>query len=334
MKKVKIGVIGLGFFGEKHLDVLSTMPQVEIYAVCTRNTGRLKAFAEKYSVPKQYTDYKELINDSNIDVVNIVTHVDAHYEPALYALNAGKHVFLEKPMAPTVEECDRIVEAVGRSSRCFMTGHICRFDTNYRMAKNKIDSGEIGEVLTIYTRRNLSGKIGEFVLDKISPITGDIIHDVDLMLWMTGYKIKSVYALSVRARKFKNPDIGWAVFHFENGAAGIAESAWCLPEKTPFDIDSRMEIIGTKGAIYIYDSNSSFIIDSESGRRNPDLSYWPVIDGKRIGALRVELDYFLNCIMEDRKPDIIKPWESREAVRAVLAAEESSKRGEIVYLLK
>ena len=101
MDRIRCGVIGLGWFGEHHVDTLKQLPQAEVTAICTRRPERLEEVARKYGVPKTYTDYRALLADPEIDLVSIVTHVDDHLEPTVAALRAGKHVFLEKPMAGT-----------------------------------------------------------------------------------------------------------------------------------------------------------------------------------------------------------------------------------------
>jgi predicted dehydrogenase len=105
MDKLKYAVIGLGFFGEKHAEVLSGMPEIDLVAVCTRRPHRVQEVAGCFGIPKTYTDYKELLADNEIDAVSIVTHVNDHHDIAIDALNASKHVFLEKPMAGTVPKC-------------------------------------------------------------------------------------------------------------------------------------------------------------------------------------------------------------------------------------
>src|SRR5688572_21753487 len=128
MHRIRCGVIGLGWFGEHHVDTLQSLPMADVTAVCTRKPDRLAEVAKKYGVPKSFTDYRQLLADPDIDLVTIVTHVGDHLEPTLAALKAGKHVFLEKPMADNVAACDQIVAAANASDKAFMVGHICRFD--------------------------------------------------------------------------------------------------------------------------------------------------------------------------------------------------------------
>ena len=99
---VRWGVIGLGWFGEIHADTLTDMPGIELTAFSTRRSERLNELADKYNVSGRYTDYKDLLADPNVDAVSITTHYHDHRDIAIDALRAGKHVFLEKPMAPTV----------------------------------------------------------------------------------------------------------------------------------------------------------------------------------------------------------------------------------------
>jgi UDP-N-acetylglucosamine 3-dehydrogenase len=111
MKKVKHGILGLGWFGEKHCEALAAIPNVEIYAVCTRNSDRLAEVAKKFGVKKTFADYHAMLADPELESVSITTMWDQHAAPAVAALQAGKHVFLEKPMASTVADCDAIVDA-------------------------------------------------------------------------------------------------------------------------------------------------------------------------------------------------------------------------------
>lgn len=334
MSKVKHGIVGLGWFGEKHCEVLSALPQVEIAALCTRTEARLAEVGERFGVPpeKRYTDYRDMFADPEVESVSITTMWDQHAEPTVAALEAGKHVFLEKPMASTVEDCDAIVEAAAKAEGSLMVGHICRFNPRYAAAREAIAAGRIGTVISAYARRNLPSWVGASVLDKIGPIIGDAVHDTDLIFWMTGSRAVSAYAQTVQTREHANPDLGQVMYRLENGASCILEAVWCLPDTTPFQIDERLEIVGTEGSISIHDTHPNLMIVDKDGSSCPDTTYWPDVRGQVRGALRDELEYFADCVREGREPDIISPEESREAVRACLAAEESARTGEVVRI--
>ena len=100
--------------------------------------------------------YADMLNDKTIDMISIVTHVPDHEQIAVDAIKAGKHVFLEKPMANSTEECDRILEALKGTDKFFMVGHVCRFDTAYALAKEEIEAGNIGRIVSIHAKRNLA----------------------------------------------------------------------------------------------------------------------------------------------------------------------------------
>ena len=334
MDRIRYAVIGLGFFGEKHSEVLSDMQGVELSAVCTRRPDRLQEIAGRFGVRKTYTNYKDLLADKEIDAVSVVTHVYDHRDITVEALNAGKHVFLEKPMADTIEDCDAIVEAAESAKGRFMVGHICRFDPRISQAKETIAEGRIGRIVSMHATRNLAGWItgGTGVLDKISALLGDGIHDTDLMLWFAESAVKTVYAQTLQVRDYKYPDIAWAMYRFDNDAIGVIETVWCLPDSTPFQIDARFEIIGTEGAIYINCGDAGLTINAADGLHKPDTHYWPSVFGKRVGVLRNELGYFMDCIRTGKRPDVITPEESRTAVAVICAAEESAETGEVVTL--
>jgi UDP-N-acetylglucosamine 3-dehydrogenase len=333
MRTIKYGVIGLGFFGEFHAATAASLPHVELAAVCTRQDRRRKQIARRLGVKADYRDYHDLLADPEIEAVSIVTHIDDHAAPAIAALRAGKHVLLEKPMARTVADCDRIIAAAEKADRILMVGHICRFNPRYAMAREQIAAGEIGKIVSMYARRNIPAARSAAVLEKIGPLLGDGIHDTDLMLWMCGAQIETVYALTHSERGLPNPDIGWAMYRFDTGAIGVIEDVWFLPDGTPFRIHEQMEIIGTHGAVYIHGGDTNVVIHGRSGHDCPETLYWPTMHGKPTGALRTEMEYFVDCVARSERPTVVTPQEARTAVAALSAAERSAATGKVVKLI-
>jgi predicted dehydrogenase len=302
-------------------------------SLCTRNEDRLKNLGEKFGVKKLHTNYQDLLADPEIDAVSITTMWDQHTDIAIDALRAGKHVFLEKPMASTVVDCQKIIEASEKSKGILQIGHIVRFNPRYRAAKKAISEGAIGQILSLSSRRNIPAAWTPDILNKIGPIVGDAIHDTDIMLWLTGDRIISAYAQTVDLRKLKNPDIAQTMYRFANGASATLETVWCMPEHTPFDIDERMTIIGTEGLIHIQDTFPNLgIVTKTSGLRSPDTTYWPEFDGYRGGALREEFLYFADCAMKGITPTVSTPVDAMRALEATLAAEESARTGKVVTI--
>jgi UDP-N-acetylglucosamine 3-dehydrogenase len=315
-----------------HCEALAGLPGAEVFALCTRREGRLRELAQRFGVRHTYQDYHELLANPDVDAVSIVTMWDQHAAPALAALQTGKHVFLEKPMASTVADCNAIVAAAQSARGFFMVGHICRFNPRYAAAKAAIAAGRIGRIVSMYARRNIPARVSDEVLNKIGPIVGDGIHDTDLMLWFSGARVVSAFAQTVDVRGRKHPDIGWTMYRFDSGAVGVLENVWFLPERTPFRIDERMEVVGTEGSVHVHETHPNFTVCDRDGWDAPDTTYWPQLNGVRGGALREELAYFTSCIQEGRRPAVITPEESRAAVVACLAAERSAATGTLVNL--
>ena len=157
-------------------------------------------------------------------------------------------------MASTVADCRKIIAASKKAKGILQIGHICRFNPRYRAAKEAIAAGRIGKIVSLASRRNIPAAWTPTILNKIGPIVGDAIHDTDLMLWFTGDRVVSAYAQTVDVRGLKHPDIGQTMYRFAGGATATLETVWCMPDKTPYDIDERMNIIGTEGFIQIQDT--------------------------------------------------------------------------------
>ena len=184
-----------------------------------------------------------------------------------------------------------------------MVGHICRFDPRVTLAKEAIEQGRIGQIISMHARRNLSKAIGRMVLDDISALMGDGIHDADLMLWFSQAKVTSVYAQEIHPGQNKYPDAGWSIARLDNGAVAVVESVWHLPETTPYAIDARLEVIGTEGALYINCGEAGLEIHDAAGVKLPDTMYWPRPLGRYAGILQDELRYFADCIRAGEAPD-------------------------------
>ncbi len=322
MKPIRWGIIGVGRFGAVHARALQALSGSELVALANRNPERLALAQVEFEIAACHTDYRKLLEDPDIDIVSITTHWQDHHEIALAALAAGKHVFLEKPMASTSAECLELVAAAETSPGFLMVGHICRFDPRVTLAKDALDAGRIGRIVSMHARRNLPKAPGHIRLDKISPLIGDGIHDIDLMLWFTGTDPTEVYGRNLKISDHTYPDLGWAMLHFGDEAIGVVETVWCLPENVPTTIDARFEIIGTEGTLSIDAAHTGLTLLDGRGVKRPDTVYWPTQHGRQIGALSVELDYFANCVRTGQPPAVVTP---REAARAFAVAETAEQ---------
>ena len=201
MKKIKFGIIGVGRLGYEHAcNLAARIPAAELVAVCDFNESRAREVADELGAGAVYTDPKELCSDPNMEAVAIVTNTASHVDMIRTAMEAGKHVFCEKPLAETVEKCkeaEAIIEA--HPELVFMLGFMRRFDASYEIAKKKIEKGDIGDVILVRCYSQDPRAIIEGTLDYAPRSGGQFIdmsiHDIDLIRWLTGSEPEKLWAI-------------------------------------------------------------------------------------------------------------------------------------------
>jgi UDP-N-acetylglucosamine 3-dehydrogenase len=321
--KLRIGIVGCGAFAESHLTALAGIPFVQVTAVTDVVAERARKLAERYEVPRIAQDFRELCSLKEVDAVSVVTTEDQHLEPVLAALESGKHVFVEKPMATCLSDAEKMLAAARKTGLILMPGHILRFETRYATVKEQLDSGRLGRIISLYTRRNRPKWQG--TIYKRTPLMLETaIHDIDAMLWYTGKKVKSVRSYDVAVEPEKGVDLTWAVLKFEGGALGVLEAMWLMPNKTPF-LDDFLQVIGTSGVANIDVVNSGLTMWRDDGVEVPDVSYEPRLRGSAYGALREELSCFARSVLEGQAPSLLTAEDGVEALRVGLAVAESGR---------
>ena len=201
MKKIKFGIIGVGRLGYEHAcNLASRIPGAELVAICDGNEKRAKEVAEELGVSAVYSDPKALCENPEVGAVAIVTNTASHVEMIKISMEAGKHVFCEKPLADTVEKCkeaEAIIEA--HPDQIFMLGFMRRFDYSYEVAKKKIENGDIGDLILVrcYSqdpRASIEGTL-EYAPRSGGQFIDMSIHDIDLIRWLTGSEPDKLWAI-------------------------------------------------------------------------------------------------------------------------------------------
>ena len=340
-RRVKWALLGAGDFGQYYANILSSLPNVELKSIFSAHNENLNKTADKYNIKKRSTNFKEVIEDDEIEAVAICTSEHHHYKPTMAAIEAGKQIIIEKPIAPNLNEADEMIKAAERKGVMLAVCHIFPFHNHYYIAKNEIQKNNVGEIVSMYSRENSASVWGDKLQNHSSAIYEEMIYYIEYILWLseftnqTGWKVKQLYAQTKNIRGYKYPDICWAMFTFENGCIVTLEANWFLPNNTPYLIDQKMEIQGTKGIIYIDVGDQGLKVnDLINGWRYPDVIWWPEKLGNIGGALREEIEYLANCISLGKKPsnELADPVRSRDALEIILAAEKSSEEGKVIYL--
>lgn len=331
-KEIKVGVVGLGLMGERHVRVYDKMPLVELYALCDMNTERAKYMSSKYHA-KCFTDLEDMLRDPELDAIDIVLPDNMHRDATIMAAKYGKHIMVEKPMANRLEDAEAIYEALKDYDKTFMIGQILRFDPRYCMAKESVSSGKLGDIVSVYARRN-------------SPITGPkhycgatdlsthvMVHDIDAIQWVLRDRIKTVYAkASDRVlREYGMKDCIHCMFTTEKGTIGTMEACWILPETAPSSIDDLLEVIGTEAAAYTENCGEGFMLVDQTRADATDSRHWPELNGGISGALYEELTEFICCVA-GKKKTMTSPADGLYLVRVIDAIERSIREEREIIL--
>ena len=332
MRRAKIGVVGLGMFGLKHARVLAQLPQVELVGVCSRSADRAREVAAQYGV-RHYTDYVEMMRDSNVEAVDIVTEVDRHAEIGLAALERDKHVFCEILVTPSLEESHRLLEKAQAGRAFFMPGFLERFDVRRVHIRQGIDSGEMGRLVSVYARRNAWRGFLDAPRFKPFPlILQPGIHTIDQLLWMAREEVVEVYT---RTRSLVDPgrvDVWWTMLTFESGLVGVIEQSFFLPSRELHWSDVHLEVVGSAGSAHIKEPNDASWIWTGEKVESPDLYLVPELHGKITGALEAELAYFADCVIQNQLPALSSLQDAHDALRVGLAIVESAEKNRAVRL--
>jgi len=330
LDRVNIGLVGCGAFGESHLQGFRAVPAARIAAVFDTDRERAVRLAADFGVPLVCESLEQICALPELHAIDVVTPEQTHLAPVTTALAAGKHVFVEKPLATDVAECAAMIEAARAAGRFLMVGQILRFETKYAMLKDEIVSGALGEPVSMHARRNRPKSLLP-VYGRTHPALENCIHDIDLMLWYVGRPVQRVRGYARHATGRKHPETFWGVIEFEGGAIGVVETIWMLPN-AGVALDDAFQFVGTTGVANIQLHPGTFAVLTESGYRLPDVAYDPRVGGAARGALRDELAYFCECVQAGREPKAITAAEAARAVRVVLALIESASAGRDVEI--
>jgi len=357
-KTYRIGIIGCGGIANgKHLPSLSKLNNVELAAFCDIIPEKADAAAAKYGSEdaKTYTDYRELLQDASIDIIHVCTPNDSHAEISIAALESGKHVMCEKPMAKTAAEAARMVEAAKRTGKKLTIGYNNRYRPDSLHMKKLSEDGEFGEIYFAKAhaiRRRAVPTWGVF-LDEEKQGGGPLIdigtHALDLTLWMmNNYKPKVVlgtayHKLSQRKNaanawgpwdpeKFTVEDSAFGMVVMENGATIILESSWAL---NTLDVDeAKCTLCGTEGGA---DMKNGLRINGEKHGRlfttEVDLKAGGVAfyEGRKESDSELEARLWIKAIEEDTDP-VVTPEQAYVVSQILEAIYESSRTGKAVYL--
>ena len=307
MRTVNVGVIGVGAMGENHVRVYHKMEEANLMGVSDVSERALKKIEKKYGA-KGYTNYCELLANPEIEVVSVCVPTTFHHAVVMEAIRHKKHVLVEKPIAFTLTEAEEMIAAAKEAGVILATGHVERFNPAVQKAKELIDDGVIGDIVSAFAKR--VGPLPPRIKD-VGVSIDLAIHDLDIMNYLFEEEITQVYGTmnsSFDDSEFE--DHAEIMVSFDNESTGIIEVNWLTPYKR-----RELELTGTAGIIsvdYIQQSIEvfgKFAQDIEIVHEEP---------------LKGELKSFLNSVVEEKEP-VITGEDGLKALKMVIAANKSSK---------
>ena len=323
---MKVGLVGAGFMGSVHLAAYANMPGVEVVGVA--DAGEEAAAAGAASVgARAYPSYEALVEAESVDVIDACLPTALHRDLAVRVAGDGMHLFLEKPIARTLEDAGEILSAFEESEGRLFVGHVVRFFPEYVGVKAMIEGGDLGTVGVARTSRRSPFLRGwnDWYADwrQSGGVLVDlVIHDFDFLRWCFG-EVERVYARGVMGREYNRLDYALTTLRFEGGAIAHVEGHWGYP--APFEYS--LEIAGSKGLVTADSTDSpplQLLRGPESAGEPPG-----VAAGK--SPYQAELEHFVRCLETGEEP-VVDGRDAREALRVSLAAIESIGTGKPVAL--
>ena len=339
---LRAGVVGLGFMGRTHIEVYQKNPEVEVAAISdaiperlrgdSTTEGNIATEGVKALDSSKVTRYKnadELIGDEQVDFVDICLPTHLHCEFTVRALNSGKDVFCEKPMAGTLKECNEMIEAAEKSGKKLMIGQCLRFWPEYEILKDYAENGKLGKMLALSCFRGGGTPIwsgGNWMLqnDKSGGALLDMhIHDIDMINYLLG-KPESVSALGKNVVGGSGIDIVSTNYYYPEGPIVNAACNWVLNG----DFGFRMSYLASfeEGNI-IYDSSASPAITVKPHKGN---GFTPPL--REENGHTTELNHFVHSIIHNTPIERLRPEDARDSVKIALAEISSVKESRPVMV--
>ncbi len=335
MKQVSIGIIGTGWCGGIRAETCASSPSVSALHLAEIKPERLREVAAKTKPATATADYGVLLENNTIDAIMIsATPETTHFPMAKESLLAGKHVFLEKPMALELSEADQLINLARTKGLLFTIGYSQRFNPKFAYVKRSINDGMIGQPVTALVSRNITRNLGNKIGGriKLSPAAMEATHDIDFVLWcFAPRKPVRVYAQEVRKIMQSThdvPDCVWIIVTLDDGCVFTIGAGWVLPPAYPNFSSTWIEMIGTEGAIMVDDTHRDVSVNTMKRGIEFPISTMPgeKVDHVYAGPMEAETLHFLECVAKGQQP-LVTPEHARMVMQVYQAADKSAEEG-------
>lgn len=344
MDTVRVGLIGSGFVSAIHHEALRRVPGVEVVGIASPTADRAARFAAERGIGKAFTDFRRLLDEKAVDLVVLGLPNDLHCEATVLAAQAGKHVVVEKPMALSLAECDRMIEACDRAGVVLGYAEELCFAPKYVRLKQLVDEGAVGRVHLVKQSEKHDGPHAAWFYDTRRSgggVTFDMgCHAIEFFRWILGKdrpitRVSATMGTYVHGATTDGDDEAILILEFQGGALGMAEESWTKPG----GMDDRAEVFGSAGQIYadLLHGNALRTYSRDGygyavEKAGPTRGWtFPVFEEIWNYGFPQEMEHFVACVREGTSPSE-NGHDGRAVVETVCALYASAGQGRRIDL--
>ena len=353
---IGVAVIGCGIIGRLRAENVHRHPAVDFLAVCDLDETKARTLADDVEADAWSTDAAEIVRRDEVDAVIVATTENAHFEPSLAAIQAGKSVLVEKPFTIEREEGEKLLAVADEYGVMMYTGFTQRFRRKFLAIKEHVDQGYLGDITAATSKIYLTQAVGRAVISRAgttTPAINTLTYSIDLLLWFLGGSARpvSVYAQGNRGRigtEFGVVDSTWALLTFGNGIVAQLATTWEFPEFSPaYNCQMEFELFGRDGVIAVKDDHRENLLVSHKKVPSP---YTPSASvnaallgsnmpgdwaqGEYVGPIRDETQAFINSVGTGRRDTILATGhDGLNALAIGRAIDRSIATGDVVRLV-
>ena len=340
MKQINVGIIGTGWCGGIRADTCAASALVDELHIAEIDEARLAEVAAKTGAASATTGYRDVLANDSIDTIIIsATPETTHYPMARDALLAGKHVFLEKPLALTLNEADELIRIQKSRGLKFAIGYSQRFNHKFAYARKHLQEGTIGDPVCALVSRHLTRSLGDKISGriKLSPAAMEATHDIDFLLWLMEpaqpVRVYSQSAYGAMHDLTGSEDAQWIMVTLDNGVILNIGAGWTMPPGYHNYSGTWIEITGTEGMLVVDDTHRDVIVNTMQKGIQLPMSSMP---GERVdhvfaGPMHNETVHWIEAVAFDR-PEMCSAEQARRVMDIYIAADMSVERNEAVSL--
>jgi len=314
LKRLAVGVIGTGFWGENQVRVFRQSRIADLVAICDADKKRAKEIGTKYGVP-WFSDLTKFLRVPNMEAVTVCTPTQTHLKVGLLAIEAGKNLLVEKPMTGEERSADRLVNSARKAGIKLLVGFIERFNPGVKAVKKMLIQGVVGDVIIATGRRVARWPIR---IGDVGVVKDTAIHDIDAMRYLLEEEVSAVFAQTGSLRTHSYEDYAEIMLRFDEGTTGFLDANWLTPRKV------RTLIITGSEATISLDYITQEITLENSQRLVKPFTPWAE-------PLKLELENFITTIIRDTK-EAPSGHDALKAIRVCDAALKSGKSKTLVTL--